>query len=84
MAPQNGVVQPNSINTSVIAHCVSLYSSVVDKVYRSKIKDDKKFKTALDNDRWRFEELPRTVQQRRAAGKGLSKDELERLVQWKM
>ncbi|KIX04645.1 uncharacterized protein Z518_05515 [Rhinocladiella mackenziei CBS 650.93] len=76
-----------------------MYPSLVEKVYRSKIKDPKKVKDALQRDQWRFDELPTAVAEMKSRGiieakgsksnvdvkgGGLTKEAIERLVQWKI
>ena len=79
------------ITHSTFTTALNLYPSLVEKVYSSKLKGNvKKVAEALERDRWRFEELPSSVaRQRKGDGeggglKGLNKDEVERLVLWKM
>lgn len=82
MSPKTEVrFEPDKITTAQLLGCVSLYPKAVEKFYQSKIKDEKKLKVALENDKWRFDELPKLVENRSDA---LGKVELERLVQWKM
>jgi hypothetical protein len=91
------VPSASTITSEGFQQALSLYTSLVESVYKSKIKDSKKVSEALDRDRWRFEELPSTVAQMKTNGKsptsksnadihggGLSKKAVERLVQWKM
>lgn len=85
---------PTSIGPIGFAAALELYPSLVEKVYKSKLKDAKKFNEALERDKWRFEELPLSICPPNAetegkAGKSqkqlsLSKATVERLVQWKM
>lgn len=85
---------PSAIDKFSFKIALELYPSVAEKVYKSKLKDVKKFGDALERDKWRFEELPLSVAASRAkkpdkAGKpqpnaSLSKETVERLVQWKM
>ncbi|KAJ9607907.1 hypothetical protein H2200_007986 [Cladophialophora chaetospira] len=78
-----------TITRSTFDQALKLYPSLVEKVYASKLRNDaKKVTEALKRDRWRFEELPSLIAERRGKGKGdgegLSKDEVERLVLWKI
>ncbi|KAH0844559.1 hypothetical protein FOPE_10030 [Fonsecaea pedrosoi] len=118
---------PSAIPLAPFREALRLYPSLVEKVYRSKLKNDnKKVTEALKRDRWRFDELPTAVAAAAAAepvssgtggvgevasaskkdksktkqvktkrngssgtqggggGGGLTKDDVERLVQWKM
>lgn len=85
---------PSQIDTSSFNVALELYPPLAEKVYKSKLKDVKKFGEALERDKWRFEELPLSIAASRAkkpdkAGKpqqkaSLSKETVERLVQWKM
>ena len=82
---------PFVISKSAFQQAVSLYPSLAERVYASKLKKDPKNVTqAIERDHWRFEELPTSVKERRErlkegdTGVGLTKDEVERLVQWKM
>ena len=84
---------PSTIGISTFQEALSLYPSLVERVYRSKLKDSKKVADALLRDRWRFDELPSSL---KAHGEdhengnddlnegGLTKAAVERLVQWKM
>ncbi|KAI1616643.1 ADA HAT complex component 1 [Exophiala viscosa] len=78
---------------------LELYPSLVEKVYTSKLKDPKKVADALQRDKWRFEELPanvahmigsrqKDVKHEKASSNvkdgGLTKNAVERLVQWKI
>ncbi|KAK5053972.1 hypothetical protein LTR84_001934 [Exophiala bonariae] len=85
---------PTSINSSGFATALELYPSLVENVYKSKLKDVKKLNEALERDKWRFEELPLSIPilnggKESKAGKSqkrvsLSKAIVERLVQWKI
>lgn len=90
---------PQSLTLAGFKAALELYPSLVEKVYTSKLKDDKKVSDALRRDKWRFEELPATVAQAIGVGQkkatqgkgsgdikdgGLTKGAVERLVQWKM
>ncbi|EXJ71657.1 uncharacterized protein A1O5_05465 [Cladophialophora psammophila CBS 110553] len=117
------LLPPSAISPSAFHQALKLYPSLVEKVYRSKLKNDpKKVADALERDLWRFEVLPAAVAAATAAdaasstgvgraqvttqaskkdeskkkrslpdaldgssvGGGLTKDAVERLVQWKM
>ncbi|KAJ9498493.1 hypothetical protein LTR99_003343 [Exophiala xenobiotica] len=90
---------PSTITTETFQIALNCYPSIVEKVYKSKIKDAKKVSEAIERDRWRFEELPTTVAQVKSPGstkvttgkgkidvreRGLTKEAIERLVQWKI
>jgi hypothetical protein len=85
---------PSSITSSAFKVALELYPSLAEKVYKSKLKDSRKFKEALERDLWRFEELPASIAAMKKgkpdkAGKPksdarMSKETVERLVQWKM
>lgn len=81
MAP---VPAPSAITSTAVQTALELYPSLVVKAYQSKIKDPKKLKAALERETWRFEELPSEFVDQKAQNGGLSKDQVERLVQWKM
>jgi hypothetical protein len=93
------IPSPSTITSETFQIVLNCYPSIVEKVYKSKIKDAKKVSEAIERDRWRFEELPSTVAQLKSpigtkvtTGKGkidvrergLTKEAIERLVQWKM
>ncbi|OQV01404.1 hypothetical protein CLAIMM_06771 [Cladophialophora immunda] len=66
-SPSPSLPPPTAISPTAFHEALQLYPSLVEKVYRSKLKnDDKKVADALKRDRWRFEELPAAV----AAGVG--------------
>lgn len=85
---------PSSITPSSFKIILELYPSILGKVYDAKLKDGKKRSEAIERDKWRFEELPANVAAARSQksdkairdikGQGLSKEAVERLVQWKM
>ena len=79
-------ITPHTITIPQIKHCLSLYPKVVEKHYNAKIKDPKKASEALKRDTWRYEELPASLvgQDEKEQGIGMTLDQLERLVQWKM
>ncbi|EXJ58662.1 hypothetical protein A1O7_06090 [Cladophialophora yegresii CBS 114405] len=118
--PPPATPSPAALTASSFQKALALYPSLVEKVYKTKLKNDgKKVTEALERDRWRFDELPASVAQRKQKANGddngnvnqanvrirdgkaatakskaagnandtaleLSKDEVERLVQWKM
>lgn len=65
---------------------MALYPKVVEKHYASKIKDPKRVSEAIERDKWRYEELPRSLRIKNEQRKpmDMSLEELGRLVQWKM
>ena len=73
---------PDSITSATISQCLKLYTQVVERVYKQKIKSAK-LPSALADDKWRYDELPKAMKVR-GLKQGLKKSELERLVQWKM
>ena len=86
---------PETITPSQLTHLLSAYPVTLEKAYKlnTRLKDPKKLSRALEDDRWRYDELPRILAARRVGGKGdeksegapwLEKGELERLVGWKM
>lgn len=88
---------PSTIPISAFNYALSLYPSLVENVYKSKLKDPKKVSDALKRDKWRFEDLPASLAQTKGVDPtsqpntthdlkegGLTKDAVERLVQWKM
>ncbi|KAJ9638717.1 hypothetical protein H2204_004193 [Knufia peltigerae] len=81
MAP---VPAPSAITSTAVQTALEIYPSLVVKAYQSKIKDPKKLKAALERETWRFEELPSEFVDQKAQNGGLSKDQVERLVQWKI
>lgn len=87
------IPSPSAVSLSTFKHALDLYPSLIEKVYKSKLKDPKKVADALQRDKWRFEELPSMVtgikiSKARQSGDvkegGLTKEAVERLVQWKM
>lgn len=80
------------------AHALSLYRATVARAYgrNARLREPKKLSDALDDDAWRYDQLPRTLAARGAGGTAaagggggpssswLEKGELERLVAWKM
>ncbi|KIW18773.1 hypothetical protein PV08_03062 [Exophiala spinifera] len=75
---------PSAITSTAVQTALELYPSLVDNVYNSKMKDPKKVKAALERETWRFEELPQELGHQKARKGGLSKEQVERLVQWKI
>ena len=79
---------PTSTTHTQFNHLLSLYASVLKRVYEGKIKDGKKLAQALDDEAWRYEGLVKQVKGRKGkddkTGGWLEKAELERLVRWKM
>jgi hypothetical protein len=59
---------------------IQFYKAVVQRVYEKKIKAAKKQLEAVERDEWRYETLPDQV----GREKGMTLEQLERLVQWKM
>lgn len=91
----SALTTPSNISLPGFRTTLELYPLLVEKVYKSKSKDDSKATEAIRRDKWRFEELPATLAALKNAKKtafkapdvddgGLTKDALERLVQWKM
>jgi hypothetical protein len=88
------IPSPAGLTLSTINSALELYPSLVEKVYKAKLKDPKKVADALKRDEWRFEDLPSLVAEARvwkgSKGSadikegGLTKEAVERLVQWKM
>jgi len=80
---------PASITLSSFKVALDFYPNIAERVYRSKLKDSKRVNEALERDRWRFEELPASIsamkkRKSNKAGVYMSKETVERLVQWKM
>ncbi|ERF71142.1 hypothetical protein EPUS_05971 [Endocarpon pusillum Z07020] len=86
---------PETITPSQLAYLLSIYPVTLEKAYKlnTRLKDPKKLSGALEDDRWRYDQLPRILAARRAVGKEgekgegapwLEKAELERLVGWKI
>jgi hypothetical protein len=72
-----------SITKESFAKILNLYPSLIRRVYASKLKNNEaKVKEAADRDDWRYEELPKVLRERKKGH--LTKDEIERLVVWKM
>ncbi|KAL2423395.1 hypothetical protein ABEF95_008062 [Exophiala dermatitidis] len=90
---------PSTLSNDAIREALGLYPSLVEKVYRSKLKDPKKISDAIERDRWRYEGLPGAIALLKSETKheddvgsssadvaegALTKEALERLVQWKI
>lgn len=91
---------PATLSTEAVQTSLKLYPLLVEKVYGGKLKNDsKKVADALERDRWRFEKLPAVIAAMKSGewteakqssshadvrDGALTKDALERLVQWKM
>lgn len=84
MASKRLHVTPENVTLPLVRRILEIYPSVLEVFYQDKVKGDKK-KTdqAQEDDRWRYEVLPIEMKQRDGDA-GLSKNELERLVKWKM
>ena len=81
------IPSPTSITCDQFKHLVSCYRPVVQAVYRSRIKDAIKLAQAFEDDDWRNEGLTTILASRcndDLSGMWLKKEELERLVRWKM
>jgi len=74
---------PDTITEEVVSRCLLIYKQILEAVYATKLKDTKRRAKALEDDDWRYEQLPRSIKGRGPLH-GLDKNELERLVQWKM
>ena len=79
-------ITPLDITVPQVKHCLALYPKVVEKHYASKTKDPKKVSEAIERDKWRYEDLPRSLRIKNEQSKpmDMSLAELARLVQWKM
>jgi hypothetical protein len=91
MAASTTIPDPDNISVALFNHLLSLYPAVLQLFYKSKLKDAKKLSLALVDDDWRYERFPSELKERckesghDSKSKGeLEKDELLRLVQWKM
>ena len=81
------IPDPTAITFNTFEKFFSLYEEIVQAVYQSKIKDSRKLTQALDDDTWRYIGLSQKLKKHKSdSGKiaSLSKEELERLVRWKM
>ena len=63
-----------------LEQAIQLYRKVVRKTYERRIKTEKKQVEAGQRDEWRYDKLPNEVDQ----SVGMTLEQLERLVQWKM
>ena len=76
-----------SITLHDFKQLLNLYDDTIKAVYSAKISDKKKLKQALEDDKWRYIELPEKLKHRKSQNTdelGINKEELERLVRWKM
>jgi hypothetical protein len=94
-SPYQSLPSPASITASQFTKLLALYPSTVRVVYQQNIRlrDPQKLAKALEDDQWRYDELPVIVSARKSSGRAgkdggsgpwLEKAELERLVNWKM
>lgn len=79
MFPNHALIDFKSSNKSLVDTCLEKYPSILEDVYKE-TRPKAKLKDIVNDDIWRYEELPVAV---KAAGK-LSKEQLARLVKWKM
>ena len=70
-----------ALTLKVFHHLLFLYNQVIEAVYRARIKETKRLEEALEDDQWRYHELPMTLS---VGGESITKSQLERLVRWKM
>ena len=75
---------PSTITPAQFADLLGLYRAALSAVYDAKIADGKKRAQSLEDDKWRYGELPSLLGERKGKEKCLEKAELERLVRWKM
>lgn len=90
----SSIPSPSEISRASFQAALALYPTVVEQLYATKVKDPKKVAEAVQRDKWRFEDLPSQIAAfqngqttpvtKDVTGGGLTKDALERLVQWKM
>lgn len=77
---------PATITEQHLSHCFELYPAVVQRAYARQINPktgaEKKRAEAVERDVWRYDELPEEVGGREDGG--LTLQQLERLVLWKM
>ena len=69
-----------NITPEKLEQAIQLYPKVVQKTYERRIKTEKKQVEAGQRDEWRYDKLPNEVDQ----SVGMTLEQLERLVQWKM
>ena len=74
----------STITPAQFTDLLALYPAALSAAYDAKIADGKKRAQALEDDAWRYGELPTAVTERKGKEKCLQKAELERLVGWKM
>lgn len=93
--PYPSLPSPASIIASQFTNLLALYPSTVRVVYQqnARLRDPQKLAKALEDDHWRYDELPVIVSARKSSGRvgkdggsepWLEKAELEMLVNWKM
>ncbi|EXJ85026.1 hypothetical protein A1O3_05701 [Capronia epimyces CBS 606.96] len=90
---------PASLSADAVQQALNLYPALVEKAYRGKLKDSKKVADALERDQWRYEDLPAAIASMKPGGENeakqpsshadivhgaLTKNAVERLVQWKI
>jgi hypothetical protein len=73
------MVSWTDIDTDQVKSYLQTYPEVIRKHYAGRIKDDKKRAEAISRDDWRYE-LSSSLED----GQGMSLQQLEKLVQWKM
>lgn len=71
------------INSGLVHGCLTLYPTVLERVYKT-LRPKLDLREILADDGWRYQELPAALSGSKGAGDGLSKDQLARLVKWKM
>lgn len=70
-----------TITPAQVQSCVKLYPTVLERVYKV-TRPKSNLEEFLEDDRWRYEVLPKDVE--KEGGRALTKEELQRLVKWKM
>lgn len=70
----------SSITAEELKLAIQLYPKVIQRSYERRIKTEKKQVEAVQRDEWRYEKLPNEVDR----DGGMTIEQLERLVQWKM
>lgn len=70
-----------TITPAQIQSSVALYPTVLERVYKA-TRPKSNLEEILEDDRWRYEVLPKEVAKK--GGQALTKQELQRLVKWKM